>query len=560
MSKTVKFPALGRKPSALTKSDVAAIQKKGAGVKATAVKEIVEAGDDEDGDSGGDDDDDRRVAREFLASVTSVEPAHVWWCLETREVEERRAAELGTGEQEQKEKRESFNVAHYLRQRYVYAAFRDEIWDRRAEDWISTKALSNSEAHNMPIDPNSERGDRLDAFKVLREDPVADRVHNERFIPGAREEIVEQDGVNWLNTYSSSDVKPVKGDAAWMLDHILYLCNGDKTIAGQLLDWMAFTAQNPGVKINYAPLLISPAQGVGKDTICIALARIIGYDNAYFLDDGAIADGRFDFMKSTSLVVVPEIMCGERREVANKLKPLITQEVIRVNEKNVKPYRIMNQANFMMLSNYENAAFIEDEDRRYLVIICRQKPKSPDYFKDFYGKIWGDEIAAFAHVLMNRDLSHFNPKAPAPHTEHKDTVRNATQNGVEAWLEDAWQSGAAPFEKDVINTREALKAAQDAGAPRQMTVQAITAFLKKERIGGGDLGKPRINVSGAVKQVRLWAVRDFDEISRAPNEVVGLAFNGMSWRTAALEIQKPRWNRNIFTNSQIEKAKATVAE
>lgn len=553
-----KLPALGRKPSALTKADVAAIQKKGSGVKAVAVKQIIDAEDDE-GSEENDDDEDIAAARKFLSAVSSVEPAHVWWCLETREVEERRAAELGTDENEQQEKKKSFNVSHYLRQRYVYAAFRDEVWDRRAKDWISTKALSNSEAHIMPVDPNSDRGDRFDAFKVLREDPIANRVHNERFIPGAREEIVEQNDVYWLNTYSIPDIAPKKGDANWMLDHILYLCNGDKKIAAHLLDWMAFAAQNPGVKINHAPLIISPAQGVGKDTLGIALARVLGYDNAYFLPDDALSDGRFDFMKSTSLVVVPEIMCGERREVANKLKPLITQEVIRVNEKNVKPYRVVNHANFMMYSNYENAAFIEDQDRRYFVVICRQKPKTPEYFEDFYAKIWGSEIGAFAYVLLTRDLSAFSPHAPAPHTEHKDTVREATQNGVEAWLEDAWLSTSAPFDKDVINTREALKVAQDAGAPRQMTIRSITGFLSKERIGGGDLGNPRIGPKR--NQIRVWAVRDFRELASAPKEVLSLAYGGMPWKKAALEIQKPRQDRDIPSHRLIEaNARATAAE
>jgi hypothetical protein len=546
MKKTVKLPALGRKPSAITKSDVAAIQQKGSGVKADAVKRIVDAGDD---DADAEDDDDIRAAREFLETVKSVEAAHVWWCLETRETEERKAAELGTGEQQQNAKRESFNVSHYLRQRYVYAAFRDEVWDRRAKDWISTKALSNSEAHIMPVDPNSDRGDRLDAFKVLREDPVANRVHNERFIPGEESEIVCLDNVDWLNTWTAPDIEPKAGDASWMLDHILYLCNGDKTIAGQMLDWMAFTAQNPGVKINYAPLLISPAQGVGKDTLGIALARVVGFDNAYFLDDGAIAEGRFDFMKSTSLVIVPEIMCGERREVANKLKPLITQERIRINEKNVKPYRVDNQANFMMLSNYENAAFIEDEDRRYFVIICRQKPKSPEYFTEFYGKIWGEEISAFAHVLMTRDLSEFNPKAPAPHTEHKDTVRQATQNGVEAWLDDAWNSNSAPFDKDVINLRDALKTFHDAGAPRQMSIQAIAAYLKKDHVGGGDLGKPRIGPKG--NQVRVYAVRGIEDLKSAPMDVVKRCYSeGETFARAKM----------VFDNVEHEAAKTRASK
>ena len=89
---------------------------------------------------------------------------------------------------------------------------------------------------------------------------------------------------------------------------------------------------------------------------------------------------------------------------------------------------------------------------------------------------------------------------------------------------------------------------------------AIWACLKKEHSGGGDLGKPRINVSGTVKQVRLWAVPDFAEICKAPSGVINLALKGMASRNATMEIQEQRWNRNVFTNSAVEKATAIVTE
>ncbi|WP_370311246.1 primase-helicase family protein [Sagittula sp.] len=527
-----KLPSLARTPSGLKKEVIAAVRAKGACVTGEAVKRVIEGEDggaDDDGSDGSDaeDDPDMRAAREFLAAVPSIEPAHVWWILENRDLEARQAAELGIGDDDGQEDSPIVEAMKMLRKRYVYAAFRHQFWDRNVRDWIDPKALDEYQAVNMPL---GDDGEPMSPVKIFRRDKFADRVHNERFVPGDRSEIVTKDGGEWLNTWKQSEIRPKAGDASWMLDHILYLCNGDQAINDHMLDWMAFAAQNPGVKINHAPLLISPAQGVGKDTLGIALARVLGWDNAYFLPDDALSEGRFDFMKSTSLVVVPEIMCGERREVANKLKPLITQEVVRINEKNVKPYRVTNHANFMMYSNYENAAFIEDQDRRYFVIICRQKPKTPEYFVELYGKIWGEEIGAFAHVLLTRDLSAFNPHAPAPHTEDKDTVRNATQNGVEAWLEDAWHSHSAPFDRDVINTREALKIAQDGGAPRQMSVQSIIAFLGKERIGGGDLGKPRIGPKG--NQVRVYAVRDLKKLQKAPMDVIKLCFEGESFARA----------------------------
>ncbi|WP_372922829.1 hypothetical protein [Roseovarius sp.] len=91
-----------------------------------------------------------------------------------------------------------------------------------------------------------------------------------------------------------------------------------------------------------------------------------------------------------------------------------------------------------------------------------------------------------------------------------------------------------------------------------MTIQQIGRFLKRDDIGDGDLGNPRIGPNG--KQVRVWAVRDFPELSNASKEVIRLAYGGMPWKKAALEIQKPRQHRDIAAHRLIEADRATAAE
>lgn len=550
-----KLPSLARTPSGLKKPVIEAVRKKATGVTSEAVERVLAVGDD-DADEDAEEDADYTAAREFLASVSSVEPTHVWWILANRDLEAAQAAELGLADDTEQEDGDLIKALKYLRSRYVYASFRNELWDRRAKDWISTQSLTNAEAHRMPFD---DFGERRDAFKLLRGDEYAARVHNEQFVPGDEREIVEvadKPGVEWLNTWVPPKVKPVKGSAKIMLDHILYLCNGNKEHAGMIVDWLAYAYQNPGKKINYALLIISGYQGVGKDTLALAMARLLGEENVPFIDDDAIAEGRNEYMKRAQLVVVPEVMCGDRRDVSNKMKPIITQPVVRINEKNQKPYFTPNRANVAMFSNHENAAYIEDGDRRHLVIICKSKPHVPEYYDALYEYIEGDGIAGFAWFLKHRDLSNFNPKANAPHTEYKDTVRAATKAGWEAFLQDAWDSNASPFDRDVVSLREALAAfGEMKGSPR-LTVQQIGQFLKK--VGGGDLGKPR--VSGG-KQVRVWAVRDFDDLKSVSNEVLSLAYGGMPWKKAALEIQKPRQDRDIPSHRLIEaNARATAAE
>lgn len=508
MNDTSKLPSTDRRPTGLSATIEAALLKNAADITANGVRAVID-GDVEHPDAD--------TAAAWMRSRASVKPAWLWWVLERRDVESRMRDELGLGEPVNDEEAEAMaaaavrasmdDVSLSLRQRYVYGSFRNEVFDRRARDWIRTEAMDNLEAHRMPRD---DRGRPYSAFSMLKTDKKADRVHNERYTPGREQEIVTVAGVEWLNTWQPPKVKPAKGNAKPMLDHILYLCNGNKEHAGHVADWLAYMVQNPGAKINHAILLISK-QGRGKDTLGIAMGRVLGETNVQLIADEDVSEGRFDFMKRAQLVIVPETRTGDRKDLANKLKPLITQEKIRVNEKNVKPYDILNTVCWLMFSNHEDAAHIEDADRRYFVVICKMAAKDPQYYTDLYAYIESDAIAGFADFLMTRDLSGFNAKAPAPWTQDKETVREAARGSVEAWLESAWQDRAEPFNRDVINLRECLgRISEIQGAPRNMTIQAIASFLKKDRIDGGDLGPRRI----LDKQVRLFAVRDFDAISK----------------------------------------------
>ena len=201
------------------------------------------------------------------------------------------------------------------------------------------------------------------------------------------------------------------------------------------------------------------------------------------------------------MAVIPEIMCGDRADIANKMKPLITQTTIQLREMRCDTRSILNQLNIMMFSNWLNAAMIEDHDRRYFVIICRAAPRETAYYDAIYDYIRGDGLAGFAWFLKERDLSRFNPSAPPPKTADKDIVRNATRSGLEAWLDDAIESHAAPFDRDVVNLREAVDEINK-GRNLRATVQNVGAFLRKH--GGADLDKIRLGSGG---RMRLWAVR-----------------------------------------------------
>ncbi len=56
-----------------------------------------------------------------------------------------------------------------------------------------------------------------------------------------------------LNLWRPSDVLPEPGDVSWFLDHMTHLVPDDRE-RGILLDFLAHLVQNPGEKVNFAPL------------------------------------------------------------------------------------------------------------------------------------------------------------------------------------------------------------------------------------------------------------------------------------------------------------------
>ena len=476
--------------------------------------------------------DGREAAEAFVADQAPFDARCCYWSLLQHE-RQQRAGEIGT---ELRSEHPAYaaveRVAAVLRERFVYARFRDEVFDRAAVrpgaekrgEWVSLRALDNSMKSEMPEDPDNP-GEKLRASDVLLEDPRAHRVHDEIYAPGNENEIiVDEHGVGWLNTWTRPDIVPAPGDPSPMLKLIHRVLNEDQAAVDHLLDWCAFVIQHPDRRINHAPLIISEQTGVGKDTIIEALGRVIGLGNFAQIGDEALAEGRFDFMRNNRLVFAPEVMCGDRRDIMNKLKPLITQPRIRINEKNVKPYVVRNHVNFAFASNYPNAAYIDSHDRRFWVIISNAGPMDEDFAREIYDYVNDPaRLAGYAHFLATRDISHFNPYARAPFTADKAVVQKEVRPAWESWLDELWSSGMEPFHHDVVRIVDVMDAiAAHRGAPK-ITVNNITRFLKQR--GGGDLGVKSLYREINDKQptrARYWAIQRFDEIKELSNEDLGV--------------------------------------
>jgi hypothetical protein len=406
-------------------------------------------------------------------------------------------------------------VTEVLR-RYVYVKALDAFWDRGTRTVVSRDAVRHAHWAEMPV---SDDGTVLDPIGVLLKrtwgQSVVDRVDTITFMPGSSE-IFTENGAVALNVWTPPDIEPVPGDPSPFIEHIGYILDGDAVAIGYLLDFLAHLIQKPWRKIKVTILIIGEP-GIGKSLLGEMMSKLIGEQNTTTIEESDLRSSFNEWMDGVQLVLVNELMTVDRQETMNRLKSYITDPWLRINRKNVQTYRYPNRANFLMFSNYESAAKIEKGDRRYFIWISKAKKREPDYYSALWR--WFDDGGAQAllHFLQTRDISAFNPDAEPPLTKSKERVIDHSRNAIEAYLQDLFDAGDAPFQHDLIVINDLIDYLRDF-KKTAVTHKTLSNFVRKN--GGDTLGQKRLGKRIGDRRPMVWALRDVERWKNVDEGVV----------------------------------------
>ena len=58
------------------------------------------------------------------------------------------------------------------------------------------------------------------------------------------------------------------------------------------------------------------------------------------------------------------------------------------------------------------------------------------------------------HELLQRDLSKFNPLAPAPTTEYRTEMHGLADRPLNDFIREQFEQGVFPFDRDMVTTVE----------------------------------------------------------------------------------------------------------
>ena len=223
----------------------------------------------------------------------------------------------------------------------------------------------------------------------------------------------------------------------FVLNHIKILCNNENEVYEYFIKWIAQMIQFPDIK-SICPTLISK-EGAGKGSFIYLMQRMLGKTKLLeTTDPSREVWGQFNGLMSDSFLVnLNELSKKDTHESMGKIKGLITDGSLTINNKGVNQYKITSYHRFIITTNNEEPIETKDGDRRHLIIRSSDEKKGDaEYFNKLFEYLNDDNIIRhlFEYFKQIPDMKDFN-KLDMPITEHQTNLKQLSKTPPELWLE-----------------------------------------------------------------------------------------------------------------------------
>ena len=243
---------------------------------------------------------------------------------------------------------------------------------------------------------------------------------------------------------------PIGGqEGDWAVIHeflLLIICNRDQVKYDYLLDFLAHAIQKPEEKPGVM-LFFQGGQGTGKGTFFELIRKIWRYTTLVVQDVKEVVGDFNGGLEQHYFVLMDEALFAGDGKSANALKSMVTEPVMRINEKNQPRRTIGSKHRFVAATNSDVVGRVDPDDRRFFICeVSRERQQDTQYF----GRLrvaFGDGVTvpAFVNALETRDLSEFEVRLRPKTKEHGINVL-AGLRGVDAFLYDCIQQGQLGYE------------------------------------------------------------------------------------------------------------------
>jgi Family of unknown function (DUF5906) len=245
-----------------------------------------------------------------------------------------------------------------------------------------------------------------------------------------------------LNLFRGLGVAPKEGRCDLILGHIHeVICSSDTTATEAILNLKAWQIQHVGRPSRVIVIMKTKEHQAGKGLLLgETLLKIYG-PSGFIPATTEQVVGKFnDALLWCVYVFLDEVMFSGDRKAADAIKRLATTTLYGIEAKGLPVIQCPVAVNLWAATNHDVAAFIEEQDVRYWVLnVSEHRVGDTDYFTSLIEEIENGGREAFAHYLLNRDVSEFIPLRDTP--KNNDAKREMIRRSINPfdarkWLED----------------------------------------------------------------------------------------------------------------------------
>lgn len=245
-----------------------------------------------------------------------------------------------------------------------------------------------------------------------------------------------------LNLWGGWAVAPAPGNWTLIRQHMeKVVCSGNAAHAAYLIKWIATLLQNPS-EPGGVVVVLRGKEGAGKSVLGVAIRRILGQHGLMVSDPRHVVGNFNAHLRDLLFLECGEAFFAGDRGQANRLKALITDDMLSIEAKGVDPLAVPNRLHILMTTNESWAVAAGADSRRYFVLdVSDSRLNDKVYWSALWRQVQTDDaIAAMLHDLLHLDLVGFSVRE-IPVTEGLLNERARSATGVVAWAMDVGDRG-----------------------------------------------------------------------------------------------------------------------
>lgn len=232
------------------------------------------------------------------------------------------------------------------------------------------------------------------------------------------------------------------------------LCDNEEEISKYVINWIAHLIQRPYEKCKH--LCFTSIQGAGKSILWNVLKKIIGGGTFESTNPARDVWGQFNSsLLDNILIILSEVSHKQQGKSAeNKLKGLITDATVPVNQKNLGLIDMKSYHRFVTLTNNTDPIKLEADDRRNLVAQCSPEKKSDlIYFEEFEAEFkQHNSLLTLYSFLNNLNIDDFKNDGDPPKTKYHKQMLKMSRDPVDEFFE--WWVARQIISDNIIKTGE----------------------------------------------------------------------------------------------------------